>query len=1493
MPGTDDEIPANELLVDVEDGIVVGLYHYLWMKDGKGRACPEVNIPHTIVFINGRPAVWYFTSVKERCIKRKNTSSISNAAITTALAPAPRLGAGGYGGEAKPSGQGGDPWATGASYSPGASPSASPSVSPARRRHGGDPDPQLDQQTRKKLSPEQRKKAEAEAREKAQAGRLVSTLGWASGSVERHMDGSSTGAALGPWPHHGVCARYQGTMTLPHNAPTDKRGRPKSPKRRVKQGAELNPGATFDLQDEAVEWFNRDQLRELLPPAAVVVHGVAALHEGVLQRFVQQRGQNHFVIRATWSPHACLVERRTSKAKMNDPRVPLSERLASFDAPIWAVENTIITGSVLQGTINRLCDNVAAHLADVSGGGVRVLRMVLFFSVDEHNRIWLTHCGTLKTQRPRDEAAAAMGAANTLGRNLLGGGPPVRLRTTGLEGFGLGSGEHSMGAGMLGLDLPAPHSGFAASKAVATIGGGGEYDDGPIGGSGKFLCVMTGEMYPGSQRRDVVYKQLLQHWFSMASQLPNEGDRLRAMDTIPLAIRRANPSLTREWYLRVRSQPNFLYRTAPVCVEAAALLAPMAMDDLNRTSGPRTSGGIGTMPPAGVGRQTGITRSGGAAARLRPIITAASSPPGSPAKQTRGPGQAQANGRPAGRSKSATPAGARANAGSGGGGSFLTAEPRSGPSEGRVGPGRPSGVGNSGLPSMLVPREGSHSEGLGRVVTAWDAPAGGTVLQQMYAPTPEQAAEAAAMRYGAVGMSIESGMEGAGLGLDGRGDGDGDGEDGEREGTSPGDAPEGSPFSYYGPGNGASGSTTPVAELPATTASTMPWGAPSPNSLAKRESSNSRRNLTRASASSEVTEVGSEMPNSEPSSPNNTQFISVSAPSNSNQHLTHHIHPSGSGGGAGSSGLSSSARMSPPRSAGVPTLHTIHEEGAAGPPHADDRPPSRGTGSHSVPRMRPQTRGGTDRPSPPGGAGNRRQLSGHGHYHGAPYPGFHAYTAGSGASAVAHRSLSESGDLPVLMPGGSLNSTMASSAGSVSRRSTSNNALLSADDLRTLSELKEAYTAAEKLTQQLLAQAHEVLSEEGSRPGSNSPSPQRAPRQGLSSAGSATATGSLGGTGTSRQGSGSAGAAMPPRQLSGTGSTGAGARASTGAPPPSRPAGLPTGLPSRSSTSNGLGPSPLGQGGLSRQGSSRRRGSGPYEVSHSGEAPVSIGGGTTDGGLPPLAPSAPPPTLPSSGSLQRPPSGGSAAALARSGSNGSAAAGLPRPSSGAGSASGLPRPASGHSATSTGAGGGLARPASGGSATGSGVGAGVGLSRPASGGSMGAPMPQVSGGSGTGLARLPSSRTGSATGLVPQGSIGSAAALGRSLSGGSGAAQSLGRAASGGSAAGMGLARTPSHGSAAASAAASASGAAVGAAGLGGSSRSLGSAAGAVPLSVSGSASGGVEGEEGADDVPAGMMGEGEGEGLGGDEDIEGVATAAMGLLTAAEADLLAEALQD
>jgi hypothetical protein len=44
-----------------------------------------------------------------------------------------------------------------------------------------------------------------------------------------------------------------------------------------------------------------------------------------------------------------------------------------------------------------------------------------------------------------------------------------------------------------------------------------------------------------------------------SSDLILEDDRLQSLDTIPTALRRANPNMTREFYLRHRSQASMTF----------------------------------------------------------------------------------------------------------------------------------------------------------------------------------------------------------------------------------------------------------------------------------------------------------------------------------------------------------------------------------------------------------------------------------------------------------------------------------------------------------------------------------------------------------------------------------------------------------------------------------------------------------------------------------------------------------------------------------------------------------------------------------------------------------------------------------------------------------------------------------------------------------------------------------------------------------------------
>ena len=56
----------------------------------------------------------------------------------------------------------------------------------------------------------------------------------------------------------------------------------------------------------------------------------------------------------------------------------------------------------------------------------------------------------------------------------------------------------------------------------------------------------------------VTYKLLIQHWFAKCSEYENENDRLLGIDSIPPSIRRANPNLTRDFYLKHRSQVSYI-----------------------------------------------------------------------------------------------------------------------------------------------------------------------------------------------------------------------------------------------------------------------------------------------------------------------------------------------------------------------------------------------------------------------------------------------------------------------------------------------------------------------------------------------------------------------------------------------------------------------------------------------------------------------------------------------------------------------------------------------------------------------------------------------------------------------------------------------------------------------------------------------------------------------------------------------------------------------
>ena len=54
------------------DGVIENIYHFLWTKDTIFNTDHSIYIPQTILYKYKKPLYWYFTSVVDHKLKKKN-----------------------------------------------------------------------------------------------------------------------------------------------------------------------------------------------------------------------------------------------------------------------------------------------------------------------------------------------------------------------------------------------------------------------------------------------------------------------------------------------------------------------------------------------------------------------------------------------------------------------------------------------------------------------------------------------------------------------------------------------------------------------------------------------------------------------------------------------------------------------------------------------------------------------------------------------------------------------------------------------------------------------------------------------------------------------------------------------------------------------------------------------------------------------------------------------------------------------------------------------------------------------------------------------------------------------------------------------------------------------------------------------------------------------------------------------------------------------------
>ncbi|CCW61764.1 unnamed protein product [Phytomonas sp. EM1] len=121
--------------------------------------------------------------------------------------------------------------------------------------------------------------------------------------------------------------------------------------------------------------------------------------DGVLQRFVLPKGdgssRKNNQIQVFWSPLMTSVYRRTNYHRLDDRMVPIPARLSTYDGPAYYSYESMVADDT-KVCLTGLCEDIVRHFYQVEKK--QITRMVLYFKIDDNNRVWLLWCSSVRVE---------------------------------------------------------------------------------------------------------------------------------------------------------------------------------------------------------------------------------------------------------------------------------------------------------------------------------------------------------------------------------------------------------------------------------------------------------------------------------------------------------------------------------------------------------------------------------------------------------------------------------------------------------------------------------------------------------------------------------------------------------------------------------------------------------------------------------------------------------------------------------------------------------------------------------------------------------------------------------------------------------------------------------------------------------------------------------------------------------------------------------------
>jgi hypothetical protein len=137
-----------------------------------------------------------------------------------------------------------------------------------------------------------------------------------------------------------------------------------------------------------VEYMNEPQLRDFLLRRT-------KREDGFLQRWVWPNGKHNNVIQAIWTPHMCLVSRRTNQHAVRDSRETMYDRAVTFEGPSYLSGDSYVAPHV-QWQVERFCADLVAYM--FAEHHIPLRRMVLHFKVDWNSTVWFLWASSIRVQ---------------------------------------------------------------------------------------------------------------------------------------------------------------------------------------------------------------------------------------------------------------------------------------------------------------------------------------------------------------------------------------------------------------------------------------------------------------------------------------------------------------------------------------------------------------------------------------------------------------------------------------------------------------------------------------------------------------------------------------------------------------------------------------------------------------------------------------------------------------------------------------------------------------------------------------------------------------------------------------------------------------------------------------------------------------------------------------------------------------------------------------